>query len=79
MNIPGSFLGDGSVNTFTQQTDTNATMVQQQRNGVFYVVRVSMLQRELSSVRESVKRGLEPGGGGIVIVGAVTKKRIVTY
>jgi hypothetical protein len=32
----------------------------------------------VSSVRESVKGGLEPGGIGIVIVRAVTRKRLVT-
>jgi hypothetical protein len=31
-----------------------------------------------SSVRESVKKGLEPGGRGIAVVGAVTGKRLVT-
>jgi hypothetical protein len=34
--------------------------------------------RSVSSVRESVKRGLESGGRGIAIVGAVTKKHVVT-
>jgi hypothetical protein len=32
----------------------------------------------VSSVRESVKRRLEPGGRGIAIVGIVTRKRQVT-
>jgi hypothetical protein len=32
----------------------------------------------VSSVRESVKRGLEPGNRGIAIVGAVTRKHLVT-
>jgi hypothetical protein len=32
----------------------------------------------VGSVRESVKKGLEPGGRGIAIVGAVTRKRLVT-
>jgi hypothetical protein len=32
----------------------------------------------LSSVRESVKTGLEPGGTGIAIVGAVTRKLLIT-
>jgi hypothetical protein len=32
----------------------------------------------VSSVRESVKRGLEHGSRGIAIVGAVTRKRPVT-
>jgi hypothetical protein len=32
----------------------------------------------VSSVRKSVKRGLEPGGRGIAIVGALTRKRLVT-
>jgi hypothetical protein len=31
-----------------------------------------------SFVWESVKRRLEPGGRGIAVVGAVTKKRLVT-
>jgi hypothetical protein len=31
----------------------------------------------VSSVRESVKKGLEPGGRGIAIVEAVTRKRQV--
>jgi hypothetical protein len=31
-----------------------------------------------SSVRENVKEGLEPGERGIFIVGAVTRKRLVT-
>jgi hypothetical protein len=34
--------------------------------------------RSTDSVRESVKRGLEPGGRGIATVGAVTRKRLVT-
>jgi hypothetical protein len=54
----------------------------QQRNGVFYVVRaegyMQGVRLELSPVRESVKRGLEPRGRGIAIVGAVTRKRLVT-
>jgi hypothetical protein len=33
---------------------------------------------ELSFVRESAKRGLELGGREIAIVGAVTRKRLVT-
>jgi hypothetical protein len=33
---------------------------------------------QVSSVRESVKRGLEAGGRGIAIVEAVTRKRLVT-
>jgi hypothetical protein len=33
---------------------------------------------QVSSVRESVKRGLEPGDRGIAIVEAVTRKRLVT-
>jgi hypothetical protein len=32
----------------------------------------------VSSVRESVERGLEPGGRGIATVEAVTSKRLVT-
>jgi hypothetical protein len=32
----------------------------------------------LSSIREPVKRGIEPGGGGIAIVGALTRKRLIT-
>jgi hypothetical protein len=32
----------------------------------------------VSSVWESVKRGLEPGGRGIAIVVAVTRKRLAT-
>jgi hypothetical protein len=32
----------------------------------------------VSSVRESVKSGLEPGGRAIAIVGSATRKRVVT-
>jgi hypothetical protein len=38
----------------------------------------SVVSSVVSSVLESVKRGLEPGGRGIAIVGAVTRKRLVT-
>jgi hypothetical protein len=34
--------------------------------------------RLMISVREYVKRGLELGGRGIAIVGALTRKRLVT-
>jgi hypothetical protein len=34
--------------------------------------------RSIDSLRESLKRGPEPGGGGIAIVGAVIRKRLVT-
>jgi hypothetical protein len=42
--------------------------------------RVSFTSAQLivSSIRESVKRGVEPGGRGIAIVGAVTRKRLAT-
>jgi hypothetical protein len=33
---------------------------------------------QVSSVRESVKRRLEPGGREIAIVGAITRKYVVT-
>jgi ribosomal protein S5 len=33
---------------------------------------------ELSSVQESVKRGLKPGGRGVATVEAVARKRLVT-
>jgi hypothetical protein len=33
----------------------------------------------VSSVRESAKKRLEPGGRGIAIVGAVTRKRLVAH
>jgi hypothetical protein len=33
---------------------------------------------QVSSAWVSVKRELEPGGGGIAIAGAVTRKRVVT-
>jgi hypothetical protein len=42
-DISGPFLPNGSVNTFPQQ-DTNATMIQQQRTGVFYVAHAEVLQ-----------------------------------
>jgi hypothetical protein len=32
----------------------------------------------MNSVRGSVKRGLEPGSKGIDIVGAVSRKRLIT-
>jgi hypothetical protein len=35
------------------------------------------LELLVSSVRESVKRGLEPEGRGIAVVGSVTEKRLV--
>jgi hypothetical protein len=44
-------LGNGSVNTFPQQTDTNTTID---------VISKGQCQLIVSSVRESVKRGLEP-------------------
>jgi hypothetical protein len=37
-DIPGSFLGNGSVNTFPQQQ----TQRQQQKSCIFYVVRAEM-------------------------------------
>jgi hypothetical protein len=39
---------------------------------------ISGTRLELSSVRESVRKGLEPGGRVIALVEAVTKKRLVT-
>jgi hypothetical protein len=35
-------------------------------------------EQGVSSVEESVNRGLEPGGRGIAIVGAATRKHLVT-
>jgi hypothetical protein len=39
---------------------------------------LELSQLRVSSVRESVKRGLESGGRGIAIVEVVTRKRLVT-
>jgi hypothetical protein len=39
---------------------------------------ISGIRLERSSVRESVRNGFEPGGRGIAIVEAVTRKRLVT-
>jgi hypothetical protein len=38
----------------------------------------SLINSVVSSVRESVKRELWPGGRGIATVGAFTRKRLVT-
>jgi hypothetical protein len=66
--VPGPFLGNGSVNTF--QLLGSSFLIMQQldyNNGraVFYVVRVEMSQASkkvnlVSSVRETVNKGLEP-------------------
>jgi hypothetical protein len=40
INIPEQFLGNGSENTFPQQQTRKQ---QEQRNGVFYVVRAEIL------------------------------------
>jgi hypothetical protein len=59
-------------------------------NGVVYAVRTEMLKardkiraqpldsHQFRSVWESVKKGLDSGGRGIVIVGAVIRKRLET-
>jgi hypothetical protein len=39
---------------------------------------LELSQLRVSSVRESVKIGLEPGGRGVAIVGAAIRKRLVT-
>jgi hypothetical protein len=64
-NIQEPLLGNGfSSKHVLAATDTNATMVHQQSNGVFYVVRAKMLQSgrfgatgylQERVVRESVK------------------------
>jgi hypothetical protein len=40
---------------------------------------MSLVQLTVSSVRESVEGGLEPGSRRIAIVGAVTRKRLVWF
>jgi hypothetical protein len=37
-----------------------------------------VFEEKFSLKRVAIERGLEPGGSGIVIVGAVTRKRLVT-
>jgi hypothetical protein len=84
-DIPGPFLGNGSVNMspflgsrflIMQQLDYN------NGRGVFTMWSVPRYKEGtrlvLSSVWESVKRGLQPGSRGITIVGAVIRKRVVT-
>jgi hypothetical protein len=79
----GQFLGNRSVNTFPQQR-TTCNSGDTVGNGLCFIWSVSRSYKEdnwsgqVSSVRESVKRELEPGGRGIAIVRAVTRKRLVT-
>jgi hypothetical protein len=55
-------------------TDTNATMEML----CFYVVHDEKGIKSVGKpVRESEKGGLEPGGRGIPIVGAVTRKHLI--
>jgi hypothetical protein len=48
------------------------------RDGITEGTRLELSQLKVSSVRESVKGGPDPGGRGIAIVGVVIRKRLVT-
>jgi hypothetical protein len=66
-----------------QQILNNATVGNNNERTVFSMWSVPRCYKEGtksvdSSVQESVKRGLETGGRGIVIVGAVSRKRLLT-
>jgi hypothetical protein len=66
---------------FPAATDTNATI---EEWGFLLgpcrdVISKGQGQSLVSSVRESMKRGFEPGDREITIVGAVTRKHLVTY
>jgi hypothetical protein len=76
--VSGQRLGK-HVPVARQQTLNNATVgLQHWKICVLYVVRAQILQARdkvslLRSAQESVKRGLEPGGRGIAIIGAVAR------
>jgi hypothetical protein len=83
-----AFPGNGSVNTFPLLGSRFLIMQQLDHNNgkiVFSLWSVPRcytqgagLDSVDSSERESVKIGLQPGGRGIGIVGAVTRKRLIT-
>jgi hypothetical protein len=90
-DIPGPFPGNASVNMFSCVPSRFLIMQQLDYNNgrtVFSTWSVprgykrdevwNLVQLGFSSVLESLKRGLEPGGRGIVIVGAVARKRLIT-
>jgi hypothetical protein len=80
-DIPGPFLGNGLVNTFAQQ-QTRTQQLYSNTETVFSAACTEMLQARdkvrVSSVWESVKRGLEPRDRGTAIAGAVARKCLVT-
>jgi hypothetical protein len=73
------FLGNGLANTFPRSSRGTAGKRGVSARSVPRSYIEDNWGDQVSCVLESVKRGLERGDRGITVVGAVTRKRLVTH